>query len=244
MQDHNSGAVPPKPLQSPVGQPPSAFGPAMSMPAIAGTPSQEFSKPIPYDVERPHTALSLQQLVTHTEREALGVEGVQVQSSVQAPPIVPPPVMPAYSPRLQMYAPRTAVANQQIPSLPIAIPSIPTVAAQPAGSVAPLASNGQSRPALATMDQAQSGAPSGQFMQQPTVVPNPTVQLSDSVPARIYSHNTKAVWSSQRSNKMWSILGLLFGIISVTMLGLYWLSIGSPTTVEDVPFIQNMLLRD
>ncbi len=241
MQDQNVGAVQPNPLQSPAGQPQPVFGP--TMPAIAGTPPQEFSKPIPHEVEQPDAGPSLHQLVTQTERDALSTEGYPVQPAAQTPPPMPPPVMPLYSPRAPMYAPRTATASQPAPGQPVPIYPTPNVAAQPSGRIAPMVSNQQSRPAPANIAAVQSPIPAGQPIQQPTVVASASIQQTGHAPSRIYSHNTKAVWTSRRSNKMWSILGLLFGIISVTMLGLYWLSIGMPTTIEDIPFVQNALLR-
>lgn len=60
-------------------------------------------------------------------------------------------------------------------------------------------------------------------------------------PAMKYSHNTHAVWKSQRSSKMlrlfaWGGLLLFFGAIFV-----YWLIIGSPTRAEDIPLIKSLI---
>lgn len=51
---------------------------------------------------------------------------------------------------------------------------------------------------------------------------------------KIYSHNTQAVWHARRSTKLsyYSAL-IIFGVLSLSLF-VYWLSIGSPTSMEEL----------
>jgi hypothetical protein len=56
----------------------------------------------------------------------------------------------------------------------------------------------------------------------------------------MFSQNTKAVWQSQRSSKTSTIIGLIAAGLFVFAVFAYWMSIGSPTKLEDIPLVNTL----
>lgn len=63
-----------------------------------------------------------------------------------------------------------------------------------------------------------------------------------SVPAiTIMSSNTQAVWSARRTARFVHILLVGFFVFLAVALMAFWFAIGSPTSVEDMPFVDELL---
>jgi hypothetical protein len=60
---------------------------------------------------------------------------------------------------------------------------------------------------------------------------------------KIYSQNTKAVWAAQYRMKVMNvILWTTLAVILIVLLG-YWMSIGSPTKLQDWPIVEQLLSK-
>lgn len=66
------------------------------------------------------------------------------------------------------------------------------------------------------------------------------VVLSDG-PAMKYSHNSHAVWKSNRSSKMLHVMAWGGLLIFFAAILVYWLLIGSPTRAEDIPLVKSLV---
>jgi hypothetical protein len=53
---------------------------------------------------------------------------------------------------------------------------------------------------------------------------------------RIYSHNTRAVWQLRRTGKLINTVATITIATLAIGLFIYWVSIGRPTHVEEIPF--------
>ncbi|MDB5182026.1 MAG: hypothetical protein JWP13_789 [Candidatus Saccharibacteria bacterium] len=85
---------------------------------------------------------------------------------------------------------------------------------------------------------AQSIAPPEASM--PPALPTQTTQ-SPKRASKIYSHNTSAVWGFHRSTRIIYMFILVALAIVAAIFLVYWLSIGSPTHMEDIPFVRSLL---
>lgn len=60
-------------------------------------------------------------------------------------------------------------------------------------------------------------------------------------PVTIYSDNTQAVWKTRRAARTWNVfVVIIIGLLVAAGL-VYWVSHGSPTHPEDMPFIQTFV---
>lgn len=57
-------------------------------------------------------------------------------------------------------------------------------------------------------------------------------------PAIIFSHNTWAIWKARHSTQVLYIFALIGVVLIFIGLIMYWISIGAPTHLEDLPFIK------
>lgn len=80
------------------------------------------------------------------------------------------------------------------------------------------------------------------------VVPDAPVVMAEPSPKRraargpmIYSNNTQAVWHAERSNRIAHVLLVVFFILLISALIIFWLAIGMPTRIEDMPFVEELL---
>lgn len=179
---------------------------------------------------------------------------IQPQSAAAQQPYMPPPqpapvgqsqasyapsqaTQPDYQAQLQQYQPVTtmqpqASAYSQAGGYPSA-PQAQATAMQP----------------IAQYQQPNAGQPQPV---QPPAVPNPVQQavaVQQPVPAaplpagqpKAYSYNSQMVWRHQHRMTFASLLPVVAIIALVAGLIIYWLSIGSPTELEKVPFVQFLL---
>lgn len=82
----------------------------------------------------------------------------------------------------------------------------------------------------------------------PTPAPAPYVAATavavappatDGTLLKIYSHNTRAVWKARRSTRILYLFGVLGLAIILVGVFLYWLSIGAPKKVQDIPALNS-----
>lgn len=124
---------------------------------------------------------------------------------------------------------------QPIPQMQAA-PSIPDPASQPPAAAYPQPDIQQAAAMAASVAPPQMQGTAAQVVQPP-------VQIQQPAPSRIYSHNTRAVWHARRSTKATYVIGILLFLAGTFLAGMYWLSVGSPTTIEELPLTQQLLGR-
>jgi hypothetical protein len=131
----------------------------------------------------------------------------------------PAPIKPAEPPRA-VTPPRPIVPAPTTPPQPIPEPTQPVSVPRP---VTPLES---------------ISSPAVPEAIVTTAVPAPAA-AAPGKPVMIFSHNTQAVWHVRRSSRVLNIVLLLGVCVIVGGMVVYWLSIGSPTRVEDLPFVSS-----
>lgn len=161
---------------------------------------------------------------------APAVQTVPIPQPAQAPQAAPPAPLPIYEPpaspvppRYEAPATRGSSLRSQSASSFDPVDEVVTTAPETLGPAA--------SPSFAVS--IERAIPTG-----PTDLTGQTVPGG---PAMQYSHNSRIVWQSQRSSKRiylmaWGGLLFFFGAVFI-----YWLIIGSPTRVEDIPLIKNLI---
>lgn len=160
--------------------------------------------------------------------------------TVMTPQVIQPQATPGQGSIPQISPADSTVTAQAQPIQPV--PPQPAVQAQ-SQPMAPAAQTQVIQPATAAV--IPSAAPSTQpaapvvVMQQPTAVAAPAPQAA--APTKAYSYNSQTVRRNRHSVRYSYILPVVtVGLIIVGMYW-YWQSVGSPTRLEDFPFVQFLL---
>jgi hypothetical protein len=122
---------------------------------------------------------------------------------------------------------------------------------EPEPEVAPPALQAAAPPEQAMPQQAPqtaSVAPSPAVV-APTIQPAaPEVTAAPIMPpaspqrlAMRYSHNTQAVWKSNRRNKVLYVFGIFAVLTILGIVLVYWIAIGAPTNLQDIPLLRPLI---
>ncbi len=155
------------------------------------------------------------------------IQNVQPQQQTQTTP----PVQHVPQPQQQYQPPQTQ------PSTPVSSPD----AVQPSPAPPPVQEVYQT----VTSPPALSGTPvsANPISAQPDLSPTPPLSTANHHPIKMYSQSTQTVKSVARNNRVvyFITFGVLFALIG--MIYGYWISVGSPTTLEQFPLVQYFLTR-
>lgn len=143
------------------------------------------------------------------------------EKKISLEPLKRPPPQPVEAP------PAVAVAPALTPTYtPTAAPAQPAAAPAAAPEIAapvPPAAESPAAPIVAAAPPAMVAPP----------------REGTGSPLKIYSHNTQAVWQVRRATRMLYMAAVLTVIGLLIIIGIYWVSIGAPTNVKDLPVVQN-----
>lgn len=176
--------------------------------------------------------------------------------SVPPPIVEPPKPFPqpalAWTPVAQTFSPPTVTASP-LPTQPAPVQTavqVTPIAAPPMPAPIQMESH-QNRPRtvveplhafsaspLSALDaDTLATAPTPEAIRDivmPSVLPP---EITGEKPVRMYSQNSQKVWGARRANRVW--YAVLCTFLSLCLVGalVYWLSIGAPTDVQDIPLL-------
>jgi hypothetical protein len=159
---------------------------------------------------------------------------------------------------IELKLPPTPVQQPVAPATvpPISSP-VPTTAPEPVPAVSPpvmespeLPPPPQPQQAIPTPVAPKTTAPSIPASNQPSlpasepvappaqpVILDVQANAQKNPNSKIYSSNTRAVWNARRSMKILYIVVVLGAVILGISLVMYWLSVGSPLNLRNLPFV-------
>lgn len=181
----------------------------------------------------------------------------EVSVTAPAPRPAPPPVTPAIiapprsAPIMQPPAPVVPPVPKPRP-IPVPakrvvispLPSVPAPQLTPPPQ-APVAVPVTQTPPPTPMPAPQPAAAPAPLPASPVLQPQFAAAQSESLPlkdeAMYYSHNTQLVWRSRRYNRVLYAVAASAVLIMLVVVVAYWISLGSPTRIEDVPYLSDFL---